>query len=100
MNTNVKRGILIFGGGYLLYFLFKKLKPIEGKSKKKKELKNQLPNARTALAAYRAAVNDGQNTSFLNDMNIEFMKKFGLKVIPDKSSGTYIVVNQSGDKIL
>ena len=33
MNTNVKKLLLIFGGGFLLFWAFKKIKPIDVKKK-------------------------------------------------------------------
>ena len=36
MNTNLKKAILIFGGGFLVYWAFTKIMPFGGKSKSKK----------------------------------------------------------------
>mgnify|MGYP000073324028 FL=1 len=37
MNTNVKKLLLIFGGGFLLFWAFKKIKPIDVKKKTNKK---------------------------------------------------------------
>lgn len=100
MNTEAKRGLLILVGGLLAYFLIKKIRPLKSKSKKKVSTAKQMDNARLVLAAYKSAVNDGQTSDFLTEMNLEFLKKFGLKVIPDRAAKKYIVVDKLGDKVL
>ena len=41
MNTNLKKVILIFGGGLLVYWVFTKIKPFGGSSKKKSSSKSE-----------------------------------------------------------
>jgi hypothetical protein len=40
MNTNIKKVLLIFGGGLVLYWAFKKIKPIGGSKKSRKSSKS------------------------------------------------------------
>jgi hypothetical protein len=83
MNTNLKKALLIFGGGLLVYWAFKKLKPIGSTGSKKSTpssvsapTEEQKKNAAIALKAYEDAESAGESVSFLGDMNKEFSKEY------------------------
>jgi hypothetical protein len=112
MNSNLKKILLIFGGGYIIYWAFTKLRPIEGKATVKASSSNastseasfaggdsQKKNAMMVLRAYRMAKKNGESKEFLNDLNVETAKEFGMKVMTEKSSGKCFVVDLNGNKI-
>lgn len=108
MNTNLKKLLLIFGGGIVLYWAFKKIKPIGGGKKSSKSSKSESKiasedekkNAVIALKAYTDAKKAGENKAFLDEMNAEFAKEFKLKVYTDKGSGRLFAADLEGNKIL
>jgi len=110
MNTNVKKTILIFGGGFLLFWAFKKIFPIGIKSDKssKKDTSvgasgeqsgEQKENINLVMKAYLEAKKAGESKQFLSDMNREFIKEYGLKVMSDKGNGKLFVADASGNKV-
>lgn len=110
MNTNVKKLLLIFGGGFLLFWAFKKIKPIDVKKKSTSSSKSEasadgssdekMKNARICLKAYSEAKKAGESRDFLAEMNREFQKEYGLKVMPNKSNGKLFVSDTDGNKVL
>ena len=110
MNTNVKKLLLIFGGGFLLFWAFKKIKPID--VKKKDTSKNDsnasangssdenVKNAKVCMKAFIEAKKAGESKEFLADMNREFAKEYGLKVMPNKSNGKLFVADLEGNKVI
>lgn len=107
MNTNLKKALLIFGGGLFLFWAFKKIKPV-GKIKGKKSSSDapktfseeDKKNAAIVLSAYRSAQKAGEPSSFLSNMNLEFSKEFKMKVYNDKGSGGLFVADLEGNKII
>lgn len=108
MNTNLKKALLIFGGGLVVYWVFKKLKPIgassgkksSGSSSTKVPTEEEKKNAAIALKAYQDAQDAGESVSFLGDMNKEFAKEFGVRVQKEKGSGNLFASDLKGNKIL
>ena len=111
MNTNVKKLILIFGGGIVLLWAFKKIKPIGGTTKSTSKSNDTSKNATgddgekkknavVILKAFAEAKKAGESKEFLLEMNREFMKEYGLKVLPNKSTGKPFVADADGNKIL
>jgi hypothetical protein len=105
MNPNTKKFVVIFGVGILLFIAFKKLKPYGVKGKKSVNSKvvatdDQKKNAAIVVKAYTDAVNGGENKAFLDEMNAEFTKTYGMRVISEKSSGKYIATDLQGNKII
>lgn len=110
MNTNLKKALLVFGGGFLLFWAFKKIKPID--VKKKSTSKNdsnasadgnsddKIKNAKICLKAYGEARKAGESKDFLAEMNREFIKEYGLKVMPNKTNGKLFVSDSDGNKVL
>lgn len=106
MNTNLKKALLIFGGGLIVYMAFKKIKPIGTTESKKSSTSSvtapteeQKKNAAIALRAYEDAQNAGESVSFLGDMNKEFSKELGVRVQNDKGSGNLFASDLKGNKI-
>ena len=104
MNTNIKKAILIFGGGLIVYWAFKKIMPLGGKKKSKKKDESAPPadkkNAVIALRAYSEAKKAGESKQFLDEMNTEFSKQYNLKVYTDKGSGKLFAADLDGNKII
>ena len=105
MNPNTKKFVVIFGVGILLFIAFKKLRPYGVKGKKGGSGKSmitddQKKNGAIVVKAYTDAKNAGENKAFLDDMNAEFTKTYGIRVISDKSSGSFIATDLQGNKII
>ena len=106
MDTNTKKIIFIFGGGYILYLMFKKVFPIGGSSKSgsakggKGASESDKKNAILIMKAYLDAQNAGETKAFLDEMNAAFSKQYGLKVYTEKSSGNLFASDLQGNKIL
>lgn len=102
MNPNIKKALLIFGGGLLLFWAFKKIRPIDVKSKKsttKTATDEQKKNAAIVLKAYGEAMKAGEKKEFLDEMNAEFAQEFGLRVYTNKGDGKLFVADLEGNKI-
>jgi hypothetical protein len=52
------------------------------------------------LKAFTDAKSAGENSQFLNEMNQEFVSKYQMKVIGDKTTKKYIVVDTEGNKVI
>ena len=110
MNTNVKKLLLIFGGGFLLFWAFKKIKPIDVKKKTTSKAdsnasadgntEEKKKNAKICLKAFMEARKAGESKEFLADMNREFSKEYGLKVMPNKSNGKLFIADLEGNKVI
>ena len=107
MKPEIKKAILIFGGGIALYWIFQKMRPFVSKSKTKKSKltktapsSGDLKNAAVVLTAYKSAKQAGENKASLDEMNVEFAKEYQLKVYTDKGSGKLCVADLQGNKVL
>jgi hypothetical protein len=112
MNTNLKKIILIFGGGYVIYWLFTKIKPFAGSPKLPKTSsgggseksfsgsEDKKKDAVMVLRAYKMAQKNGESKEFLAELNQETAKEFGLKVYTDKGTGKCFVADLEGKKVL
>ncbi len=106
MNPNYKKALLIFGGAVLLFWAFKKIRPIDVKSKSKSKSsesvadEGQKKNALVIIKAYSEAKKAGENKQFLDEMNAEFSKEYQLKVYTDKGSGKLFVADNEGNKVI
>jgi hypothetical protein len=106
MNTNFKKALVVFGGGIILFWAFTKIKPYGGSKSKSRGVnrdKNfsdeQRKNAAVIVKAYSDAVKAGEQKSFLDEMNAEFAKTYNMRVVPNKSKGTFIATDLEGNKI-
>ena len=107
MNPNIKKALLIFGGGIILFWAFKKIRPLGGKSVKSKDnssnvepTESQKKDAIIVLKAYSEAKKAGENKTFLDEMNAEFAKEYKLRVYTDKGSGKFFAADLEGNKII
>lgn len=105
MNPNLKKALLIFGGGLLLFWAFKKIRPIDVKSKKSSSSSasaatdEQKKNSLIILKAYSEAMKAGEKKEFLDEMNAEFAKEYGLRVYTNKKDGKLFAADLEGNKI-
>jgi hypothetical protein len=107
MKPEIKKAILIFGGGILLYWAFSKIRPFVPKTKVKKSKAQKstasaasLKDAAVVMTAYKNAMQAGETKAFLDEMNVEFAKEYQLKVYTDKGSGKLFVADLQGNKVL
>jgi len=108
MNTNAKRALLIFGGGVLLFWAFKKIRPFGGKVKSSSSTKSnsnfvptqeQIKNSALIIKAYELAQNAGESKQTLDDMNTQFASQYGLRVYSNKKDGKLFAADLEGNKI-
>jgi hypothetical protein len=107
MNKNLKTAILVFGGGIVLYWAFTKIRPFVKTKKLKKEIESgsagsaeKVKKAGAALRAYNTAKREGQPKEFLDELNLELMKEYGVKIMTDKSTGKTFAADSDGNKIV
>lgn len=107
IDNNVKKALLIFGGGLLIFYVFKKIKPFgkkksTSKSKGKTKIVSEEDKKQAAIvmSAYDSAKKAGESKSFLDEMNLEFSKEYKMKVYTEKGSGGLFVSDLEGNKIL
>jgi hypothetical protein len=112
MNDNIKKAIVVLGGGILLYWLVKDYSLL-GKGKNKdakkeeapqidpKELKNKRKaNAFVAVKAYVDAVNARESEKALDELNREFAKELKVRVYRRSKDGVIVATDLQGNIIL
>lgn len=106
MNTQLKKGLLVFGGALLIYWVLTKVRPMgavkskKGSKKKSSETDSSKKNAIIILKAYSEAKKAGESKDFLDEMNTEFAKEFKMKVYTDKGTGKFFVADLEGNKVI
>lgn len=111
MNDNLKKALIVFGGGFLLFWLFKdktkmskvikKDSKIEPPNVDGKELGDkQKANAFIALKAYIDAVNNRENDKALEELNRELVKELKVRVYKRSSDGVLVVSDMKGNVLL
>ena len=124
MNDNLKKALLVVGGGIFLFILFKgkkKKKDVgeslnlttdvpDSKDRKKidtptvKEsdlkLNKDSKNAFAGLKAYISAYNNGEPQNVLDELNSELANEFKVRVYKRKSDNKLIVCDLDGKLIL
>lgn len=110
MNDNIKKAIVVFGGGILLFWLFKDSTLIKGKKKKEKidapsidpkELTNKRKaNAFIAIKAYIDALNNRETEKVLDELNREFAKELKVRVYKRSKDGVVVASDLQGNVIL
>lgn len=109
MNTDTKKLLLIFGGGLILFWAFVKIKPLGATKGSKKSSKKssasevtpeQKKNAVIMKKAYLDALSAGEPKQFLDEMNQEFYMQYSMKIMPDKTTGKFIVTDSEGNKVI
>jgi hypothetical protein len=112
MNKNLVKWVIIFGGGLLGFSLFKpKKKDLEAAKKatptstvesfddNEQLIKPTKENAEIVAKAYTAAMQAGEPSSALAELNKECMKDYGMRCYVDKNN-KLVVCDVSGSVIL
>lgn len=110
MNKNLVKWVLIFGGGLLGFSLLKpKKKELAAVNEKvaseksfdsnESDVKPTKENAEIVIAAYSAAMQAGEPSNKLTELNKECMKDYGMRCYMD-SSNKLVVCDVSGNIIL
>jgi hypothetical protein len=112
MNKNLIKWIIVFGGGLLTFSLFKpKKKDLDLANKSTAPSNNESfddndskvkptkENAEIVAKAYSAAMQAGEPTSALAELNKECMKDYGMRCYVDKNN-KLVVCDVSGSVIL
>ncbi len=123
LSDDAKKAMIVFGGGLLLFLLFKPKQPNykkiaaggsvdEPKPKERtkiaepkadpKELKGnkKASDALIALKAYIAAYNSGEPQSQLNKLNAEIKQEYGLTVFRRGLDNKIVVADLTGKVII
>lgn len=106
MNSDLKKVMLIFGGGILVFLAFKKIRPIGSirsksskKNSKKEFTEEEKRSASIMMKAYSDARSAGEKASFLDEMNRQFTSQYNMKVYVDKGSNKLFVADTEGNKV-
>jgi hypothetical protein len=112
MNKNLVKWVIIFGGGLLGFSLFKPKKKdlqtanessasakVEAFDDNESKVKPTKENADIVMRAYSAAMQAGEPSSALTELNKECMKDYGMRCYVDKSN-KLVVCDVSGSVIL
>jgi hypothetical protein len=112
MNKNLVKWVIIFGGGLLGFSLFKpKKKDLESANKSttstsekafddsESSVKPTKENAEIVMRAYSAAMQAGEPSTALAELNKECMKDYGMRCYTDKNN-KLVVCDVSGSIIL
>jgi len=112
MNKNLVKWVIIFGGGLLTFSLFKpKKKDLDLANKStapntnesfddnESKVKPSKENAEIVAKAYSAAMQAGEPSSALAELNKECMKDYGMRCYVDKDN-KLVVCDVSGSIIL
>jgi len=109
VNTDLKKAAIIFGGGIILFYVFKKIRPLGFAKKNKKNKGNegksavdkgdQQKNAAVAILAYGNAKRAGEPKEVLDELNAEFAKLYGLRVYVNRTNGKLIASDLEGNQI-
>ena len=124
MTDLQKKALLVFGGGILLFFIFKpkmkkpnattniKVRDKEEDPKDRKKMSAptltakdmgtnpMVKNGFACLKAYISAYNNGEPQSVLDELNREFAKEFKCKVYRRKSDNKLVVCDLEGKEIM
>jgi hypothetical protein len=112
MNKNLVKWVIIFGGGLLGFSLFKPKKKdleaakiatststVESFDDNEQLIKPTKENAEIVAKAYSAAMQAGEPSSALTELNKECMKDYGMRCYVDKNN-KLVVCDVSGSVIL
>lgn len=113
MRDELKKAVLVFGGGFLLFWLLKdwnmgkKGKGGDKGQKMKtpeidpKDIKNkQQANAFIGLKAYIDAINHGENDKALEELNRELAKDLKVRVYKRSSDGKLVASDLKGNILI
>jgi len=113
MNKNLVKWVVIFGGGLLGFMLLKPKKKdlelaqqvsstdsaTESFDSNDSKVKPSKENAEIVYKAYSSAIQAGEPSSALEELNKECMKDYSMRCYMDKD-GKYIVCDASGEVII
>ena len=113
MNKNLVKWLLIFGGGFLGFTLFKPKKDSAGNTTTpvadtttpksfddtSSDVQPTKENAEIVIKAYSAAMQNNEPQSTLNELNKECMKDYGMRCYMDKNN-KLVACDSSGNVIL
>jgi hypothetical protein len=112
MNKNLVKWVIIFGGGLLGFSFFKPKKKdleeakqstsssvVESFDDNESKVKPSKENAEIVAKAYSAAMQAGEASSALAELNKECMKDYGMRCYVDKDN-KLVVCDVSGSVIL
>jgi hypothetical protein len=112
MNKNLVKWVIIFGGGLLGFSLFKPKKKdlqtanessasakVEAFDDNESNIKPTKENAEIVAKAYSAAMQAGEPSSTLTELNKECMKDYGMRAFA-ASDGKLVVKDSAGKIIL
>lgn len=119
LSTDARKAMLVFGGGFLLFWVLKdgrlfgkskgEKKVAEGDRKKvdpptvnPKDMKGnkKAQNGFIALKAYIDAYNNREPEKALEELNRELAKDLGVRVFKRSSDGCFVVADLAGGTIL
>ena len=66
----------------------------------KENSEEKTKNAKICMKAFIEAKKAGESKEFLADMNREFAKEYGLKIMPNKTDGRLFVSDTEGNKVI
>ena len=112
MNKDFVKWVIIFGGGLLGFSLFKPKKKdleaakestptasVESFDDNESKIKPTKENADIVMRAYSAAMQAGEPSTALTELNKECMKDYGMRCYVDKNN-KLVVCDVSGNIIL
>ena len=109
MKENIIKTVLVFGGAFLIFSLFKPKKDAIIKNSSTGGTKNgsdgsvsqpiDMNNAKIVADAYAAALKAGESAQNLTELNKELMKEFGMRCYVS-SSNQLIVCDSKGTTIM
>ena len=107
MKENLIKSFIMFGGGYLLFYLLKPkkdaiLKTATSSSKASMDASVPAPdmkNAEIVASAYSSALKAGETPQNLTELNKEMTKEFGMRCYVSESN-QLIVCDVKGNTIL
>lgn len=100
MDPQLKKGLLVFGIGFGLFWLFKpgsKRKPLSTKEPNKGQ---QSKDAEIVATAYGQALKAKETPAALEELNKAMEDKYGLRVIRKQADGKYYVVDTKGNDVM
>ena len=98
MDKSLKQGLLVFGGGLLLFWLIKPLVfPLSTLDTAPVDALTQ-QNAQLAVDAYKRGVDAGENEDALKELNEYIHSQTQLRV-QRRTDGSYVAVTDKGQLI-
>lgn len=100
MDPQLKKGLLIFGIGFGMFWLFKPRSNRKPLSAKEPNRGQELKEAELVATAYGKALKAGENQAALEDLNKEMEKQYGKRVVRKQADGKYYVMDTKGNEVM